>query len=81
MKKVTVYSKNDCASCMMVKKWLKMKQVTYNEINIDEKPEELPRVMEVSGATTLPVILIEDDKNTLVSIGYKPGQLASAIGA
>lgn len=83
MKKVTVYSKNACASCMMVKKWLQMKQTQYEEVNTDEHPEVLEHVMKISGAATLPVVLIEDDQanSQTISIGYKPGQLASAIGA
>ncbi|HEX6462319.1 MAG TPA: glutaredoxin family protein [Candidatus Saccharimonadales bacterium] len=83
MKKITVYSKNACASCMMVKKWLHMKQAHYEEINTDEHPETLEYVMKISGAATLPVVLIEDDQanNQTISIGYKPGQLAAALGA
>lgn len=81
MKKVTVYSKNACASCVMVKKWLAMKQVQYDEINTDEHPETLPHVMKISGASTLPVVVVEDEANTAVSIGYKPGQLAALVGA
>lgn len=81
MKNVTIYSQNACASCMMVKKWLSMKHVEYSEINLDEKPEERQHVMELSGSSTVPVVLIEDtdsDRRT-ISIGYKPAQLATAI--
>jgi len=85
MKKITVYSKDACASCMMVKKWLQMKQAEYVEVNTDEHPEVIEQVMKLSGAATLPVVLIEDidgdQTKQTVSIGYKPGQLASAIGA
>lgn len=81
MKKVTVYSQNACASCMMVKKWLTMKNVEYSEINLDEKPEERQHVMQISGSATVPVILIEDTDSArqTISIGYKPAQLATAV--
>lgn len=81
MKKVTVYSQNSCASCVMVKKWLTMKKVEYSEVNLDEQPEQREKVTQMSGASTVPVVVIEDsDTNeTTISIGYKPGQLAAAV--
>lgn len=81
MKKVTVYSQNSCASCVMVKKWLTMKKVEYSEVNLDEQPDQREKVMQISGASTVPVVVIEDDATdeTTISIGYKPGQLAAAV--
>lgn len=80
MKKVTVYSQNACASCKMVKKWLTMKKVDFSEINLDEQPEQREHVMQISGAATVPVVVIEDDTTgeSTVSVGYKPAQLAAA---
>lgn len=80
MKKVTVYSQNSCASCMMVKKWLTMKKVDYAEINLDDHPEQREQVMKMSGSATVPVVVIEDEttKTKTVSVGYKPAQLVAA---
>ena len=36
---VTVYSKNNCMQCKMVKKWLSEHEIAFDEINIDEQPE------------------------------------------
>ncbi len=67
---------------MMVKKWLSLKNVSYDEINTDEKPELLPYIMEISGAATMPVIVVEGEhEQKSISIGYKPGQLAAMVGA
>lgn len=79
MKKVTVYSQNSCASCMMVKKWLSMKKVGYVEVNLDEHPDQREYVMKISGSATVPVVVIEDDvtSNVAISVGYKPAQLAT----
>ena len=33
---LTIYSKNNCPQCKMVKRWLDNKNVEYNEINIEE---------------------------------------------
>ena len=80
MKRVTVYSQNSCASCQMVKKWLTMKKVEYSEVNLDDQPAQREHVMKISGSATVPVVVIEDtDTNeTLISVGYKPAQLAVA---
>lgn len=81
MKTVTVYSKNACASCVMVKKYLTVKNVGYTEINTDEQPEVLAEVMRLSGAATMPVVVVEDAAaaTKAVSVGYKPAQLANLI--
>lgn len=80
MKRVTVYSQNSCASCVMVKKWLTMKKVDYSEVNLDEQPDQREHVMKLSGSATVPVVVIENEETqqTTISVGYKPAQLATA---
>jgi glutaredoxin 3 len=81
MKKVTIYSQNACASCMMVKKWLTIKKIAYQEVNLDEHPEQRAEIVEMSGSSTVPIVLIEDTNTAqqTISIGYKPAQLVTAI--
>jgi glutaredoxin 3 len=54
MSKVIVYSQNQCAYCGMVKRYLGAKQVAYEEVNLDEKPELREYVQKISGASTEP---------------------------
>lgn len=81
MKKVTIYSRTTCASCSMVKKYLTHKNVEYAEVNLDEHPSLEEGVMKLSGAATVPVVVIEDEQTneTSVSVGYKPAQLIAAL--
>lgn len=82
-KTITIYSRNQCASCSMVKSWLQSKQVGYTEINLDEKPELTQYVIDLSGAMTVPVVVIGDeqagDDEKEVIVGWQPGRLMPAV--
>lgn len=84
MKRVTIYSQNACASCVMVKKWLTIKKIGYNEINLDEHPDQREYVQRISGSSTVPVVVVENETDGAeiqksISVGYKPAQLATLI--
>lgn len=81
MKKITIYTTNTCAYCEMVKKYLTSKGQTYTVINLDEQPELRQSVIEMSGAMTVPVILVEDEQSDIknITVGWNPGKLAAAI--
>lgn len=80
-KTITVYSTTDCAYCVMVKKWLTSKNLTFSEVNLDEESADVrQKVIEMSGAMTVPVILVEDETGAKnVTIGWNPGKLAAAV--
>ena len=71
---VTVYSKNNCMQCHMVKKWLSDKAVQFQEINIDEQPQYIDQVREM-GFMAAPIIV----KDTLSFSGFRPTELAKLI--
>lgn len=84
MKQVTVYTTTTCASCEMVKKYLKTKGVDFSLVNMDEEPTEVrQRVIEMSGAMTVPVVVVEDkdDDNAPknITVGWNPARLAAAV--
>jgi glutaredoxin len=80
MKKITVFTTNTCAYCVMVKKWLDTKGVKYNVVNLDEQPERQKEIYEKSGALTVPVTLVESEDNTeQVVIGYNLSRLAALV--
>lgn len=80
-KKVTVYTTNTCAYCAMVKKYLDAKSVPYDVVNLDENPKRQAEVLELSGALTVPVTLVEDSQADTkeVIIGYNLAKLAPAV--
>lgn len=79
-KKVTVFTTNTCKYCVMVKKYLDTKGVSYNVVNLDEQPEMQREVYEKSGALTVPITLIEaEGAAEEVVIGYNLPKLAAVV--
>ncbi|NCU30296.1 glutaredoxin family protein [Candidatus Saccharibacteria bacterium] len=82
-KKVTVYTRNNCAYCVQVKRYLDIKKQDYDVINLDENPSEEASVVAKSGARTVPIVMITNEKGDelIASIGWNPGALSSALAA
>jgi glutaredoxin len=80
-KDITIYTTNTCAYCVMVKKWLGSKGLSYNEVNLDESPERAAEAVEMSGQLAVPVTVVtKNDDSKEVIVGYNLAKLAPAIG-
>ena len=79
-KKITIFTTNTCAYCVMVERFLNMKGLKYEVVNLDEKPELQQEVLEMSGALTVPITVVtkQDDSQEVV-IGYNIPRLAPAV--
>lgn len=65
MKKVLVYSKHNCPYCTRAKELLKGKKIEFEEINVQDFPEEKEiMIKRTNGKKTFPQIFIDG-----VSIG------------
>lgn len=80
-KNITIFTTNTCAYCVMVKKWLNMKGLNYEEVNLEDHPDRQAEALEMSGQLTVPVTIItkQDDTKEVV-VGYNLAKLAPAIG-
>ncbi len=79
-KKVTIFTTNTCGYCGMVKKYLGIKGVSYEEVNLDTNPERQAEAMALSGVTTVPVTIVtKDDDSREVVVGFNLAKLAPAI--
>lgn len=79
-KKITMYTTTTCAYCVMVKKWLTSKNLQYEEINLDEKPELRAEVTRLSGGMTVPVTVVTKADDTQdVIVGWNLAKLAPAV--
>lgn len=79
-KNITIFTTNTCAYCVMVKKWLASKNMTYEEVNLDEHPERQKEAFELSGQLAVPVTVItKDDDTKEVVVGYNLAKLAPAV--
>ncbi|WP_438462332.1 glutaredoxin 3 [Marinomonas sp. PE14-40] len=60
MSQVTIYSSDYCPFCIRAKQLLKMKQVEFNEINVDGQSALRREMTEKSGRTSVPQIWIQE---------------------
>ena len=64
----------------MVKRFLDMKGMKYEVVNLDEHPDRQEEVLQMSGALTVPVTVVtKQDDSKQVVIGYNLAQLAPAV--
>ncbi len=79
-KNITIFTTNTCAYCVMVKKWLTAKGLSYEEVNLDQNPERQKEAFEASGQMAVPVTIVtkEDDSKEVV-VGYNLAKLAPAV--
>ncbi len=80
VKNITIFTTNTCAYCVMVKRWLQSKDMTYDEVNLDDHPERQKEAFELSGQLAVPVTLVtKDDDTKEIIVGYNLAKLAPAI--
>ena len=83
--KITIYSKSTCPACDLAKKILTDKKADFEEIVLDDKPEEYQELKKKTGWQTVPQIFIDgkmiggcsdlldlDKKNKLDGMIYPP---------
>ncbi|RWZ82009.1 MAG: glutaredoxin family protein [Candidatus Chaera renei] len=79
-KNITVYTTSSCAYCVMVKKWLSAKGRMFQEVNLDDAPNERQRLYQMSGQLTVPVTVVSDASGRQdITVGWNPAKLAAAL--
>ncbi|HET9721904.1 MAG TPA: glutaredoxin [Candidatus Saccharimonadales bacterium] len=79
-KDITIFTTNTCTYCRMVKKFLDMKGLKYDVVNLDDHPERQAEALELSGALTVPITVVtKQDDSRHVVVGYNLSQLAPAV--
>ena len=59
--KVIIYSKSTCPACVMAKDILNKKGAAYQEILLDDKPQEIQELQTRTGVHTVPQIFINGE--------------------
>ncbi len=79
-KDITIFTTNTCSYCGMVKRFLDLKGMKYDVVNLDDNPERQAEALELSGALTVPITVVtrQDDTREVV-VGYNLSRLAPAI--
>ena len=80
VKNIRIYTTNTCAYCVMVKKWLSVKGLEWEEVNVEENPDRAQEAFEVSGQLAVPVTVVtKDNDEQEVIIGYNLAKLAPSV--
>ena len=74
---VKVYSINDCPWCEKVKKYLKSKNVEFEEHNIEENDVDRDACYELTGDTKVPITTANDKDYVL---GFEKAKLDEMLG-
>lgn len=80
--KITMYTTRTCPFCKMQKDYFVSKNIAYEEILVDERPEEIENMVAISGQMGVPFTVIEKDDGTKVSIlGFDRKRIDEALGS
>ena len=60
MKKVVIYSTRICPYCMRAKNFFEKRNITFDEIRIDQDSAQMQKMMEMSKRQSVPQIFIGD---------------------
>lgn len=79
--KVTVYSTATCPYCVMVKRWLDSKTITYEDVRVDSDYEAAKKMVSLSGQMGVPFTTVEKEDGTMEKIlGFDTTSLSRSLG-
>lgn len=74
--KVTVYSTTSCHYCVLLKDFLKLHKVEFEDINVGADRAKAMEMIEKSGQMGVPVIEIDGK----ITIGFQPEVIGKQLG-
>ena len=78
---IKIYTTTTCPFCKMEKEYLDSKGIKYENIFVDQKPDEAKRLIEESQQMGVPFTEITKEDGTVVKIlGFDKGKLNEALG-
>ena len=81
MVKVKVYSTTTCPYCHMLKSYLKEKNIPFEDVLIDEQPEQMKTSIDTCGSMGVPCTHItKDDGKQVAILGFNKEALDKELG-
>jgi glutaredoxin 3 len=81
MPQVKIYSTTTCPYCKMLKSYLQEKGVAYEDVLLDEQPDQIQKSIDTCGSQGVPCTHIIKDDGTEVSImGFDKPKINEALG-
>lgn len=73
--RVKIYTLPTCVPCATLKHYLKTRNVAYEELKLDERPELVDQLIRTSGTMIVPTTVIGSE----VIVGMNLGRIKSAL--
>ena len=81
MAKVKIYSTTTCPYCKLAKEYFKEKSVEYEDVLLDQQPEEVQTSIDTCGSMGVPCIHItKDDGKEAVIVGFNKEAINKELG-
>jgi glutaredoxin-like YruB-family protein len=74
-KNIRVFSTPTCVYCIVLKKWLDEKGVSYNEVDVSQDEEAQKEMVQKTGQMGVPVIMIDEE----VVVGFDKERIAKIL--
>lgn len=79
--KVSVYSTTTCPYCVMLKKWLKDKDIAFDDIYVDRDRAAAQKMVKLSGQMGVPFTTIEGEDGKLQGVlGFDVPTISHLLG-
>lgn len=75
---IKIFTSDTCAYCHQLKRWLESKGYKFEEINLSQNPERQQEAIDASGATTVPITIVEGHG---VVVGLNIGSLVRLLSS
>lgn len=75
MNTITVYTTTRCPYCVMLKNFLSSQNITFNEVNVEKKPEIMQQLVKQTGQMGVP----QTNANGNWVIGFDPDSILMAL--
>ena len=78
--KVKIYTTTTCPYCKMEKEYLDLKNIKYENVFVDQNPDQAEAMVKISGQMGVPFTVITDgDKQTTI-LGFDKEKINQALG-
>jgi NADH-dependent peroxiredoxin subunit F len=79
MKEVILYGYESCPYCKMTKAHLQEKGIEYTNFDVHEDDSKATELETLTGQTAVPVLVIRQDGDEQIVIGYDPQAIDEAL--
>lgn len=77
---VKIYTTPTCPYCKKAKEFFSDHDVDYEEVDVTEDREEAKQMIQKSGQRGVPVIVVSDEDEEDVIVGFNQDKLSDALG-